>query len=204
MQPHHQHRRTPYHSIEQPNVSIGSHHLHGRQSLRPTTSQHPPVLRRGYIPLPNTRLSPLIDEEEPLPFVPFITRSGQLDRRLRRGEWRELRSPHRSHRSRVMHDALLNPATLPEKRELMVVINSPGQAPREVWIRPRAVGATVVSVGDVIDTVEREAARAAQQRPAGGSYNYARQSVCRGPDGIWRWRGLAETRDGSDAWVLYL
>lgn len=87
----------------------------------------------------------------------------------------------------------------------MKVMYAGTETGRMVSIRPRAAGATAVSVADVITTVEAEATKAEQQGLAGGGHSYnSRSSIRRGSDGAWRWRGLDQAGYEALVLVLYL
>lgn len=159
--------------------------------------------RSNVIALPNARLSPLFNDHEPLPPVPFLRGSAQLHRSLRWGAWRELLTGRSYQGRNISQEALESAATRPEQEEIRLAVNI-NEVQYEVLIRPGTRGATTVTVSDVVGAVEYEARRVASHRPAGGAYPYNGQAIRRGSNGVWEWCGLDMSPGEDDVWVLYL
>ncbi|KXN84963.1 hypothetical protein AN958_11808 [Leucoagaricus sp. SymC.cos] len=166
--------------------------------LRDTGGRCPAAPRRGTISLPSQNLSPLIDNELPLPPIPFMMK---LDGRLNLGAWRRLPTLRVSKRRCDVTSDILLPATLPPTTELLMVVN-PEESAHEVRIAPRRNGGTFVSVFDVIETakeVQRELERFVTFDATAANGSFARDS-----DGILIWRGLSTVPDENGVLVLVL
>jgi hypothetical protein len=178
--------------------SIGHHAEDSRQSVRSRISQRPPTLQRN-LPLPSSsRLSPLINRDEPLPPIPFT----RLDNNLQWGESRYLPCRRSQGRHGITPEELSNSATIPESGVFRLVINIRGRE-HEVRVYPN-IGATAVLVADVVAAVESELESAANRWPGGLLYNG--RAANRGSDGLWFWHGLAGATnvDEQGVWILYL